>query len=349
MHKNKTLACLFAGLIIAGCQTAPDATVTPTTQISAGVPQTAQPLLDDPDQFHFVIVGDRTGRHRPGVFAQAMEQINLLRPEFVIGVGDSIEGYTEDPAGLDRQWQELDGLVNRLDMRFFYVAGNHDISNEFMLKDWQQRRGQDYYHFLYKNTLFIALNTEDPPTSHEKAARVAELGIDPAELEAVMRMIDSDPERVRSYLAERPHVATALQAIRDSDRVTISDAQVDYVRRALDENPDVLWTVVLMHKPAWIYDYEPFERIEAMLKGRRHTFVAGHLHSYSYLKEGGHEYIRMGTTGGLMNTDPEQGTAMDHVMWVTMTKDGPQIANLRLDGIHDRTGPRPPVQPSPAR
>jgi len=41
-----------------------------------------------------------------------------------------------------------------------------------------------------------------------------------------------------------------------------------------------------------------------------------------------------------MNTNPEQGTAMDHILWVTMTADGPEIANLELHGIHDRRGPR---------
>ncbi len=36
------------------------------------------------DNFQFVIVGDRTGRPRPGVFSNAMHQINLMQPEFVV-------------------------------------------------------------------------------------------------------------------------------------------------------------------------------------------------------------------------------------------------------------------------
>ena len=31
--------------------------------------------------------------------------------------------------------------------------------------------------------------------------------------------------------------------------------------------------------------------------------------------------------------------AIDHVVWVTMTDDGPKIANLMLNGILDKHGP----------
>jgi hypothetical protein len=43
-----------------------------------------------------VIVTDRTGGHREHVFRDAMPKVNLLRPAFVMSVGDLIEGYTED-------------------------------------------------------------------------------------------------------------------------------------------------------------------------------------------------------------------------------------------------------------
>src|SRR5579863_6918860 len=46
--------------------------------------------------FQFAIITDRTGGHRPGVFAAAVQKINLMQPEFVISVGDLIEGYSED-------------------------------------------------------------------------------------------------------------------------------------------------------------------------------------------------------------------------------------------------------------
>jgi 3',5'-cyclic AMP phosphodiesterase CpdA len=117
----------------------------------------------DPDNFQFAIVTDRTGGRRPGVFAEAVDRLNLLKPEFVICVGDLIDGYTEDDTELSTQWAEFDSLVNRLDMPFFYVPGNHDISNEVMIQDWKTRRGRPYYHFQYRDVLFLVLDTEDPP------------------------------------------------------------------------------------------------------------------------------------------------------------------------------------------
>jgi hypothetical protein len=57
----------------------------------------------DAENFQFAIVSDRTGGHRAGVFPLALEKLNLLQPEFVVSVGDLIEGYTEDRVQLDRR------------------------------------------------------------------------------------------------------------------------------------------------------------------------------------------------------------------------------------------------------
>ncbi len=146
-------------IILSGC-----ADVGPSLKIQTSGqtnPWTHLNLYNNPDNFQFAIVADRTGGHRPGVFADAVEKLNLLKPEFVMSIGDLIEGYSEDNAELNHQWNEFDGLVNKLQMPFFYVPGNHDISNEVMAKKWQKRLGQTYYHFTYHNVLFLCLNTED--------------------------------------------------------------------------------------------------------------------------------------------------------------------------------------------
>ena len=54
-----------------------------------------------------VEVSDRTGGHRARIFSQAVEQINLLQPAFVVSVGDLIEGYTKDTTKLADQWTEF--------------------------------------------------------------------------------------------------------------------------------------------------------------------------------------------------------------------------------------------------
>lgn len=117
------------------------------------------------DSFQFAIVTDRTGGHRPGIFEKAVLQLNLLQPEFILSVGDLIEGGTEDLGELDQEWTEFETFIHKLDMPFFYVPGNHDISNPVMAKLWQQKFGRRYYHFVYRDVLFLLLNTEDPPQS----------------------------------------------------------------------------------------------------------------------------------------------------------------------------------------
>ena len=44
-------------------------------------------------------------------------------------------------------------------MPFFFVPGNHDINNDVMRDVWIERSGVPFYSFVYKNVLFLALDT----------------------------------------------------------------------------------------------------------------------------------------------------------------------------------------------
>ena len=147
-------------------------------------PWTHLNINDKPGQFQFVVVTDRTGGHRPGIFEKGVEKINLLQPEFVMSVGDMIEGYTTDTLEINRQWDEFTGFVEKLDMPFFYVVGNHDITNPVMEGIWKKRFGPTHYSFVYKNVLFMALNSEDQ-------ARGAGRGsISPPQLDWIKKTLD---------------------------------------------------------------------------------------------------------------------------------------------------------------
>lgn len=124
-------------------------------------PWTHTNFKNDPENFSFAIVADRTNGHRKGIFANAIDKLNDLQPEFVLSVGDLIEGYTTDTTELRRQWNEFNGLLEPLEMPFFRVPGNHDLSNEVQLRLWRNQFGPDYYHFIYKNVLFLILNSSD--------------------------------------------------------------------------------------------------------------------------------------------------------------------------------------------
>src|SRR4051794_38878088 len=133
-------------------------------------PVTHLRLNNDPEEFQFAIVSDRTGGHRAKVFSRAVDRLNLLQPEFVVSVGDLIEGYTDDKEKLADQWKEFDGYVRKLQMPFFYVPGNHDVSNATQEKEWQEKFGRRYYHFVYRNVLFLLLSSEERTPKDEKNA-----------------------------------------------------------------------------------------------------------------------------------------------------------------------------------
>jgi hypothetical protein len=126
-------------------------------------PWTSLKINNDADQFRFAIVSDRTGGHRAKVFSQAVARVNLLQPEFVMSVGDLIEGYTLKEDRIKEEWDEFDGYVKRFQMPFFYVPGNHDMTNKTEVAKWGERYGKKYYHFTYKNVLFLCLCSENPP------------------------------------------------------------------------------------------------------------------------------------------------------------------------------------------
>jgi hypothetical protein len=65
----------------------------PQDHLPSSKPWTQKPFQNAPRNFQFVIIGDRTGgANAAGTFKRAIEQLNPLQPEFVINVGDTIEG-----------------------------------------------------------------------------------------------------------------------------------------------------------------------------------------------------------------------------------------------------------------
>ncbi len=155
------IALLIAGFAGACIAREPNSVTPPRTP---GIPQaTRKAFHNDPENFQFAVMADRTGGARRGVFEDAVRKLNLLQPEFVMSVGDTIGGYTTDTVALAQMWDEFCGLVDALEMPFYHVASNHDISNAVEAEVWAKRFGNPYYHFKYRGVLFLCLNTEDPP------------------------------------------------------------------------------------------------------------------------------------------------------------------------------------------
>ena len=73
--------------------------------------------------FHFVILGDRTGEVQPGVNEQVWKQTMADHPAFVITIGDTIQGGNDATA--DREWREARKLWPAIPL--YLTPGNHDI------------------------------------------------------------------------------------------------------------------------------------------------------------------------------------------------------------------------------
>lgn len=282
---------LAAALILTGCT--PDSlpgssaapAVTPTTAPAPARPRawTDAPINDSQANFHFAIIPDRAGGTRPGVYESAIWKTNLLQPAFVMSVGDQIEG-SDKPAEIDRMWDEFDGVLKPLTMRFYRLGGNHDLGNPALAAKWRERYGSPYYSFRHRNVLFLVLDTEEPS-------------------------------------------------------FRISKAQFQWIQATLEQNADVRWTMVLMHKPIWDdpeakpADRENWQAVETLLTDRPYTVFAGHQHLYKSADRNSHRYYVLATAGG--STDLTKPGRFDHILWVTMTAQGPLAAVLPLSGIQD--------------
>ena len=265
-------------------------------KVEAKNPFTHLEINRRPNSFQFAIVSDRTGGRRPGVFSKAVEKINLLQPEFVISVGDLIEGYSEDPGAWALEWSEFETKLSRFQMPFFFCPGNHDISNLPMSKEWQRKFGRAYYEFRYQDCLFVVLNTED------------------------------EPKKDREYF--------------------FKPEQRAWLKQTLENNKDVRWTFVFLHKPVWSITKHKdpadnsttlgWDEIEASLQGRKHTVFSGHNHVYAKSVRNGMDYYILATTGGASTLTGLKDGKFDHFCWVTMKDSEPVLANILLDGVEDK-------------
>lgn len=269
---------------------------------AASQPWTNDRFLDDPQEFHFAILGDRTGGERANLFGKAIDALNLLRPEFAICVGDLIDGCGASESELRRQWAELDGFLGRLDMPFYRVVGNHDIwtgftgmtpARQLSINLWKENCGTNtYYSFIYKGCLFVCFDT--------------------------MEKHDYFPPRD-----------------------PIPQNQIDWAQKEIEKHRDARWRFLFMHKPIdWTSDR--WIAFEKKINKYDYTVFCGDWHNHCTAVRHGKKYYMLGTTGGGLDCgrvgDDLRYGCMDAITWVTVTRDrGPVVSHLALSGIHGDT------------
>ncbi len=252
--------------------------------------------------FDFIVVSDRSGGCRAGVFESAMRKVADLQPDFVINVGDLIAGYTQDKTQIADQWEEVLVSIKEMNLPFFLVPGNHDLSNAMQLQYWKERFGPTHYWFMYQDVLFVVLDSQDGSAPGEAAGKT---GLSARQVADVKDVLAGHKDVRWTFVLM--HQPLWLQ----------EEGGIKTARKNIKEGSPT-----------------GFGEIMRSLAGRPHTVFTGHYHNYVKYRRQGADYYVLGTTGGSSPLRGAEWGEFDHVTRVSMTDAGPRIVHLSLDGIH---------------
>ena len=111
--------------------------------------------------FRFAILGDRTGEPVRGVYEEVWRETDADHPDFVINVGDTIQGGKDESA--EAQWRQvMQTLAPFRRYRIFFVPGNHDVWSPLSAQLYERyTRHPLHYSFNYKQAHFTVLNNSE--------------------------------------------------------------------------------------------------------------------------------------------------------------------------------------------
>ena len=119
----------------------------------------AQRAITEPkNDFRFSIIGDRTGGAQPQIFGRVWREVDLLHPDFVITVGDTIQGGIDEVA--EDEWRDLRPIWQRYShYPLYFTPGNHDVfSDTSRLLYERETRRPPFYSFDYQEAHFTVLD-----------------------------------------------------------------------------------------------------------------------------------------------------------------------------------------------
>ncbi len=143
-------------------------------------------------------------------------------------------------------------FLAQLESPFFFLPGNHDHYSEAAIKAWEARFGdpRGYYHFVYKNVLFLMINTEDPPKTvaklqHDNPELYKRLGTNYALMHDIQKKENQTAEDGKKLLELAEPIEEWL------GEINISEDQVAYFKEVIEAYPDVRWTFCITHSPPY--------------------------------------------------------------------------------------------------
>lgn len=265
------------------------------TSRSSGV---TLPLPNEEDAFFFVVYGDRTGGPDEGVsiLKDAVRDTNLIEPDFVLTVGDLIQGYSTAGPWM-AQMTEYKGIMDELLCPWFPVAGNHDVywrgegrpAGEHE-SNYEMHFGPLWYAFEHKNCMFIVLYSDE-----------------------------GNPE-------------TGAKSFREPANQRMSDEQFDWLKSMLELGSDAEHIFISLHHPRWLRGGygDDWDKVHAELvdAGNVSAVFAGHIHKMRYDPKDGIDYIALATVGGHQGGAVPEAGMLHHYNIVTVRRD--QVAHAAV-------------------
>lgn len=120
-------------------------------------------FTESPNDFHFALIGDRTGSAEPQIFGRVWNEVDLLHPDFVLNVGDTIQGGNDATA--EQQWTELRPVWQKYKhYPLYFTPGNHDIWSTASRQLYERESGRaPYYSFNFQQMHFTVLDNSRTP------------------------------------------------------------------------------------------------------------------------------------------------------------------------------------------
>lgn len=250
------------------------------------------------ESFTFLVFADRTTGQDEGllVLAEAVQDANRLSPDFVMNVGDMVQGYNTTEQWLP-QMEAYKAVMGQLKSPWYPTPGNHDVYGGRAAatmpkgqheKEYEEHFGPLWYAFEHKNHWFVVLFTDE-----------------------------GNPE-------------TGQKDFNSLECQKMSEAQFTWLKSVLKKAAGAEGVFVFQHHPRWLggnYGNDWENRVHTALveAGNVKAVFAGHIHRMRYDTKDGIDYVVLATTGGSIS-QPNAEAGLLHEIHHVSVRRGEKLA-----------------------